>query len=165
MAGRKAVGLDIGTSAVRAAELSTGRGGHTLERFGQVALPVGAVVDGEVLDRDAVTAALKTLWSQTRFSTKRVVLGVDRQHYERRVVLDDKIRKLRLMRRHPAVDPRVDLGTGKGRLPAGHDVAGDAAGIGHQELSHLFFCSGHVPEIRKPRATIECRRLLLALEP
>jgi type IV pilus assembly protein PilM len=79
VAGRKAVGLDIGTSAVRAAELSTGRGGHTLERFGQVALPVGAVVDGEVLDRDAVTTALKTLWSQTRFSTKRVVLGVANQ--------------------------------------------------------------------------------------
>jgi type IV pilus assembly protein PilM len=79
VAGRKAVGLDIGTSAVRAAELSAGRGGYTLERFGQVALPVGAVVDGEVLDREAVTAALKVLWAQTKFSTKRVVLGVANQ--------------------------------------------------------------------------------------
>ena len=73
------MGLDIGTSAVRAAELSVGRGGYTLERFGQVALPVGAVIDGEVLDREAVTAALKVLWSQTKFSTKRVVLGVANQ--------------------------------------------------------------------------------------
>jgi type IV pilus assembly protein PilM len=79
VAGRRAVGLDIGTSAVRAAELSAGRGGYTLERFGQVALPVGAVIDGEVLDREAVTAALKVLWSQTKFSTKRVVLGVANQ--------------------------------------------------------------------------------------
>jgi len=79
VAGRRAVGLDIGTSAVRAAELSVGRGGYTLERFGQVALPVGAVIDGEVLDREAVTAALKVLWSQTKFSTKRVVLGVANQ--------------------------------------------------------------------------------------
>ena len=42
------MGLDIGTSGVRAAELSNGKGGATLERFGQVALPPGAVRDGEV---------------------------------------------------------------------------------------------------------------------
>jgi type IV pilus assembly protein PilM len=79
VAGRTAVGLDIGTTAVRAAELSIGRGGTTLEQFGQVALPLGAVSDGEVIDRAAVTAAIKSLWSQTRFSTKRVVLGVANQ--------------------------------------------------------------------------------------
>ncbi len=70
------MGLDIGTSAVRAAELSLGRGPTKLERFGQVALPPGAVIDGEVLDRDAVAAALKKLWSEAKFSSKKVVLGV-----------------------------------------------------------------------------------------
>ena len=48
MAGRSAIGLDIGTSGVRAAELSFGKGQVTLEKFGQVALPAGAVRDGEV---------------------------------------------------------------------------------------------------------------------
>ena len=33
MGGRTAIGLDIGTSVVRAVELSLGRGGLTLERF------------------------------------------------------------------------------------------------------------------------------------
>lgn len=77
--GRTALGLDIGTSAVRAAELSFGRAGATLERFGQVALPSGAVSDGEVLDREAVAHAIKTLWSEAKFSTKKVVLGVANQ--------------------------------------------------------------------------------------
>lgn len=79
MAGRNAVGVDIGTSGVRAAELSAGRGGFVLERFGQVALPIGAVRDGEVVDVDTVSAALKQLWSSARFSTKKVVLGVANQ--------------------------------------------------------------------------------------
>jgi type IV pilus assembly protein PilM len=71
-----AVGLDIGTSGVRAAELTVGRGPATLHRFGQVALPVGAVRDGEVVDALAVSEAIKHLWSTAKFSTKRVVLGV-----------------------------------------------------------------------------------------
>ena len=78
MAG-KVVGLDIGTSGVRAAELSLGRGAATLERFGQVALPAGAVHDGEVVDSAAVGAALKQLWAQAKFSSKKVVVGVANQ--------------------------------------------------------------------------------------
>jgi type IV pilus assembly protein PilM len=73
------VGLDIGTSGVRAAELRLGRSGATLERFGQVALPPGAVRDGEVVDVDAVADAVKQLWAQAKFSTKKVVVGVANQ--------------------------------------------------------------------------------------
>jgi type IV pilus assembly protein PilM len=79
VAGRTAVGLDIGTSGVRAAELSFGKGGVTLERFGQVALTPGAVRDGEVADADIVAQAIKHLWSSVKFSSKKVVLGVANQ--------------------------------------------------------------------------------------
>ena len=79
MAGRTAIGLDIGTSGVRAAELSLGKAQVTLEKFGQVALPDGAVRDGEVLDVGAVAAAIKQLWAHTRFSGKKVVVGVANQ--------------------------------------------------------------------------------------
>ena len=79
MAGRSAIGLDIGTSGVRAAELSFGKGQVTLEKFGQVALPEGAVRDGEVVDPDAVAAAVKQLWAHTKFSSKKVVIGVANQ--------------------------------------------------------------------------------------
>ncbi len=79
MGGRAVVGLDIGTSGVRAAELSLGRGAPKLERFGQVAVPSGAVIDGEVVDVELVAAALKKLWSEVKFGTKRVALGVANQ--------------------------------------------------------------------------------------
>ena len=79
MARRTVVGLDIGTSGVRAAELRLGRGATTLERFGQVALPLGAVRDGEVIDPAAVGAAIRELWSSAKFTTKRVVVGVANQ--------------------------------------------------------------------------------------
>ncbi len=79
MAGRTAIGLDIGTSVVRAAELSYGRGGITLERFGQVVLPEGAVRDGEVVDQAPVVSSLRQLWSAAGFSHKRVVMGVANQ--------------------------------------------------------------------------------------
>jgi type IV pilus assembly protein PilM len=79
VAGRSAIGLDIGTSGVRAAELSFGKGQVTLEKFGQVALPEGAVRDGEVIDPDAVGAAIKQLWSHTKFSSKKVIIGVANQ--------------------------------------------------------------------------------------
>jgi type IV pilus assembly protein PilM len=79
VAGRTSVGLDIGTSGVRAAELSLGKKGATLEKFGQVELPPGAVRDGEVVDVDAVAAALRQLWAAVKFSTKKVVVGVANQ--------------------------------------------------------------------------------------
>lgn len=79
MAGRNAIGLDIGTSGVRAAELSFGKDGIRLEKFGQVAVPDGAVRDGEVIDPVVVADAIRQLWAATRFTHKKVVLGVANQ--------------------------------------------------------------------------------------
>jgi type IV pilus assembly protein PilM len=79
VAGRTAIGLDIGTTGVRAAELHFGKGEVTLAKFGQVALPEGAVRDGEVVDPVAVGRAIKQLWAHTKFSSKKVVLGVANQ--------------------------------------------------------------------------------------
>ncbi len=71
------VGLDIGTSSVRGAELRLGgKSGLSLERFGQVPLPVGAVCDGEVVNVDVVAEALRKLWSTTSFRGKKVIVGV-----------------------------------------------------------------------------------------
>lgn len=86
MAARSAIGLDIGTSGVRAAELAFTRNSVSLERFGQVAVPEGAVRDGEVIDGPSVTAAIKELWSATRFRSKKVVIGVANQRVAVRTV-------------------------------------------------------------------------------
>ncbi len=76
MASARAVGLDIGAGGVRAAQVTPGRQGTVLERFGYAPLPPGAVIGGEVVDPAAVTAAVKGMWREHRFSTKHVVLGV-----------------------------------------------------------------------------------------
>ena len=86
MAGRTAIGLDIGTSSVRAAQVTVTKGNAVLDRFGQVPLPVGAVRDGEVADPDAVAQAIKQLWSSTKFSKKDVVIGVSNQRVFVRLV-------------------------------------------------------------------------------
>lgn len=70
------VGLDIGATAVRAAEVIVTRKGTTLTRYHSVALPTGAMQRGEVVEPHHVTAALKALWKRGRFSTRKVVLGI-----------------------------------------------------------------------------------------
>ncbi len=76
MGRRTAIGLDIGTSSVRAAELALRSSGPELVHFGQIALPEGALRDGEVVDGPAVTAAIRELWSGVKFSHKKVTVGV-----------------------------------------------------------------------------------------
>jgi type IV pilus assembly protein PilM len=71
--------LDIGTSAVRAAQVSTGRGGASLTAFGQVALTPGAVVDGEIRDSGEVSAAIAQLWKRTKIRSKKAVIGLANQ--------------------------------------------------------------------------------------
>lgn len=73
------IGLDIGTSAVRAATVSSGRGGASLTAFGQVALPPGAVVDGEIRDQAAVSESVAQLRKRARLGGRRAVIGVANQ--------------------------------------------------------------------------------------
>lgn len=75
----RVIGLDIGTFAVRAAELSIGSGQAQLLRFAQVTLPPGAVRDGEVADVGAVSSALRRLWTEGGFKNKKVVVGIANQ--------------------------------------------------------------------------------------
>ncbi|WP_431837220.1 type IV pilus assembly protein PilM [Cellulomonas sp. Y8] len=85
MAKTRVIGLDIGTTQVRAAEveLVSGRGGRaarpTLIRAGEAPLPFGAVRDGEVVEPSTVGTAIKQLWAQHKFSSKDVVIGVGNQ--------------------------------------------------------------------------------------
>src|SRR5258708_35826190 len=81
--GERHVGLDIGSFAVRAAEVSRDAGTPVLHRFAQITLPPRSVVEGEILDRDAVTTAIRELWAKGGFKTDRVVVGLS--HRERKV--------------------------------------------------------------------------------
>lgn len=78
-----AIGIDIGARAVRAAILSPGtndgRPSVTVHGLGEVALPVGAVVNGVVMDPAVVTAALKELWRINKFECRNVIIGITNQ--------------------------------------------------------------------------------------
>ncbi len=75
---RTRVGLDIGSTAVRAAEVSGGDV-PVLIRAAQVPLPQGAVENGEVRQPTVVTDALKELWDRSRIRARQVLLGVGNQ--------------------------------------------------------------------------------------
>ena len=70
------VGLDIGTSAVRAAEIDVGHTRPVLHTYGQVGLPPGSIVDGEIRDISAVTEAIVKLWKNGHFSSTSVIVGI-----------------------------------------------------------------------------------------
>lgn len=72
---RTVVGLDIGSSAVRAVELSGGRS-PSLNAAGESPLAQGAVEAGNVHNARAVTDAIKELWHQERIKNRDVRLGV-----------------------------------------------------------------------------------------
>lgn len=71
----RAVGLDIGSHAVRAAELRLGRPSQLIG-FGQVGLARGAVEHGEVVDPATVAAALRRLWRDAHLRDRRVRVGL-----------------------------------------------------------------------------------------
>src|SRR5690606_18101311 len=83
VAKRVVVGLDIGTTHVRGAEVeqskAPGAAGSTLLRYGQVPLPLGAVRDGEVAEPETVASALRQLWRTAGFKSRDVVLGIGNQ--------------------------------------------------------------------------------------
>lgn len=73
----RTVGLDIGTSAIRAVELTVDDGSTpVLEAYGQVGLPPGTIVDGEIRDRIHVVEAIERLWREGGFSERQVHLGI-----------------------------------------------------------------------------------------
>lgn len=85
MAKTRVIGLDIGTTGVRAVEVEFDNGGAAkgapgrVVRAGFVPLPWGAVHDGEVAEQATVSSAIKRLWAEQKFSSKEVVVGVGNQ--------------------------------------------------------------------------------------
>lgn len=73
------VGLDIGSTGIRAAELSVGSDVPVLLRAAQVQTPPGSVENGEVRQPERVAEALKELWQRGGFKSRQVVMGVGNQ--------------------------------------------------------------------------------------
>ena len=73
------VGLDIGTDFIRVAQIKPSSSGNALVAYGAVGMPFGAVVEGEIVDPEAVSGAIKELWKRTGLRVKDVCIGVSNQ--------------------------------------------------------------------------------------
>ena len=73
------VGLDIGTDYIRAAQLKPSGSGFVVTAYGSVGVPFGAVVEGEIVDPEAVAGALKELWKHSGLRVKDTAIGVSNQ--------------------------------------------------------------------------------------
>lgn len=73
------IGLDIGSTSIRAVEASRTKDRTVITNFGQALLPTGVVSGGVIKDDRAVTAALRHMWATHGFTHKNVSLGVSHQ--------------------------------------------------------------------------------------
>ncbi len=74
------VGLDIGSYAIKAAELSRkikdGANFYTVNKLGYEILPRDAIVEGTIMDTAAVAETIKMIFEENKISTKNVVISV-----------------------------------------------------------------------------------------
>jgi type IV pilus assembly protein PilM len=77
--GTPLIGLDVGTDRVRVAQVRASGSGVALTAYGSAGVPMGAVAEGEILDPDAVSSALRELWRRTGVKGKEVAVGVSNQ--------------------------------------------------------------------------------------
>jgi type IV pilus assembly protein PilM len=70
------VGLDIGSSAVKAVELKPAGKGFRVANFGIEAVPPDSIVDGAIIDGAAVADAIRRVFDQHGFKTKDVAASL-----------------------------------------------------------------------------------------
>ena len=70
------VGLDIGSSSVKAVELKASRTGYELVSFGLEALPQDTVVDGAIMDAPSVAKAITDIFDSQKIKTRNVATSV-----------------------------------------------------------------------------------------
>jgi type IV pilus assembly protein PilM len=70
------VGLDIGSSAVKAVELKAVGKGYKVSAFGSENVPPDSIVDGAIIDGGAVADAIRRLFDGKTIRTKQVVASL-----------------------------------------------------------------------------------------
>ena len=73
---RQLVGLDIGSSSIKAVELKASKSGYELVSFGSEHLAPDTVVDGAIMDAPQVANAISKIFDAQRVKTKNVATSV-----------------------------------------------------------------------------------------
>ena len=74
--GKNLIGLDIGSSSIKIAEVKDTKKGYELDNFGIVSLPPEVIVDGAVMNSSAVEDAIREIISTKKIKTKNVCTSV-----------------------------------------------------------------------------------------
>ncbi len=70
------VGLDIGSSAIKAAEVIETNTGNALHNFGMLNIAPGLIEEGAIKDHGAVSAAIRELFSANNIKNKNVAISI-----------------------------------------------------------------------------------------
>lgn len=70
------VGLDIGSSALKAVELKPVRGGYELAHLAHQALQSDTIVDGHIIDLNHVSDCINRVWSENSIKTNQVATSL-----------------------------------------------------------------------------------------
>jgi type IV pilus assembly protein PilM len=73
---KNCVGLDIGSSSVKAVQIRRSKAGVQLLAFGMEPLLPQTIVDGTIMDQGAVVDAIRTLWSRLKLKQKDVAIAI-----------------------------------------------------------------------------------------
>lgn len=80
------IGLDIETNKFRVAQLKLSSGAPILVQYDSIKVPVGAVVEDEIVDVDVVAQTLSDLWKKAGLAEKKVIIGIANQKVVVRLV-------------------------------------------------------------------------------
>jgi type IV pilus assembly protein PilM len=70
------VGLDIGSKAIKAAEVIESKKGYTLSKFGMVDIPPGLIEEGTIKDPEAVADIIRNLFKSHGLRNRNVALSI-----------------------------------------------------------------------------------------
>jgi type IV pilus assembly protein PilM len=73
---RQLVGLDIGSSAIKVAQLKESKGRYFLQKFGVKPLEPEVIVDGTVMDEGRVVSAIQELFQEANVKNKHVAISI-----------------------------------------------------------------------------------------
>lgn len=73
---KQVVGLDIGSSSLKLAEILETPKGYLLNNFSQISLPRGVIVDGVVVEQEQLTERIKELFKRADCKQKKIVTSL-----------------------------------------------------------------------------------------
>lgn len=70
------VGLDIGSSSIKVAQLKKKKNRYIVHSFGMKPIPLDCIVDRHIMDTGAVTEAIKQLFGERKIKNKEVAISI-----------------------------------------------------------------------------------------